>query len=320
MPTNTDTRQLQIYDPVLTGLAIRYKPSGFIADQLLASQPVDTMSGQYPTFTKAFWFQNDVDNEVADRSPSKEVDFEWSTDTYLAKEHALKVSITELERKQAHAALRLESSKTEFLTHRMLLAHEIRVAALLKKVSAGTPGGLNLGAAPSNNWDVDAATVEADIKTGVLAIYDATGMAPNTIVIPYKVAYAMALQEDIRAILRADATGEGVSYLTLGSRVIPSVIHGMRVVIPIGAQVDSSQEGGTSSVSEIWGDDVRLLYVDSSAGWGTPSVAYKFEHTGKRVTRWSTVDPDVDYIREQERYGLKVVAPDCGYEIQNVLS
>lgn len=320
MPTNTDPRALQIYDPVLTGIALRYQPKGFIADQLLADQSVSTLSAQYPTFDKQYWFTNDVDNEVKDRAPAREVDFEWSTDTYLAKEYALKVSITDLERQQADTALKLESSKTEYLSLKMAMAHEVRVAALLKKVSAGTPGGLNLGAAPSINWDQDTATIEADIKTGVLAIYDATGMAPNTMVIPYKVAYAMALQEDIRAILRSDATGQGVPYLTLGSRIIPAVIHGMRVIIPIGAQVDGAQEGGTSSVSEIWGDDVRLLYVDNSAPWGTPSVAYKFTHTAKRVTRWSQTDPDVDYVREMERYALKVVAPDCGYEIQDVLS
>lgn len=319
MPGTRANRSLQIYDPVLTGLARKYKPEGFIGDQLLADIGVDTLSGQYPTFPKSFWFQNDVDNEVTDRTPAKEIDFEWSLDTYLAREYALKVSYSDLEMQQAHSALRLERQKTEFLTHRMTLAHEVRVAALLRKTTNG--GGLNLGATPGTNWDQDTATIELDIKGGVLAIYDATGMLPNTAVIPYKVAYAMAMQEDIRAILRSDATGKGVDYIQLGSRILPATIHGMKVIIPQGAQIDTTREGSpTESISEIWGDHVRLLYVNGGAGWGTPSVAYKLNHTNKKVTRWRTVDPDVNYVREMERYGLKVVAPDCGYELTALLS
>ncbi len=319
MATNRP-RSLQVYDPVLSNLARRYKPFGFIARELMPQIGVSTLSGQYPVFTKSYWFQNEVDNLVADRAPAAEIDFEWSTETFLCEEYALKVSITDLERSQAISQLRLEQSKTEFLTHRMELAHEIRVAAILKKVSAGTPGGLNLGAAPSTNWDQAAADIEGDIKTGVLAVYDATGLVPNTIVIPYKVAYAMAVQEDVRAILRSDATGKGVDYIQLGHRVLPTVIHGMRVVIPMGAQQDSAKEGGTSSISEIWGDDVRLLYTDTAAGWGQPAVGYLLSHTPKKVTRWRTTDPDVEYVREMERYDIKITAPDCGYEIQDVLS
>lgn len=324
MATNSP-RALQVYDPILTGLARRYKTGGFVGDSLLSPMPVTKLSSQYPVFTKSFWFQNDVDNRGSDRAPAREIDFEWSTEAFICEEYKLKVSITDLERQQADPSLRLEANKTEFLTQRMLLAHEVRVSKLLRKIGvtgADSSAGLNLGHVPAINWDQDTATIEADIKQGVLAIYDACGgLIPNVIVIPYKVAYAMALQANIRAILRSDATGAGVDYLRLGDRIIPAVIHGMRVMIPTGAQVDSGRGGTTGTISEIWGDHVRLLYVaEGGGGWGIPSVAYKFNHTAKRVTRWSTVDPDVDYIRELERYDLKVVAPDAGYELTAVLS
>jgi hypothetical protein len=317
MATNSP-RSLQIYDPVLTNLARQYKSHGFIARDILPTIPTNTLSAQYPIFTKEFWFQNDVDNRVTDRTPTKEIDWEWSMDTYLCEEYGLKVGWTDLEAQQANGALKLQQNKTTYLTHKMELAHEVRVAALLRKTTNG--GGLNLGTAPSVNWDQDSATIELDIKAGVLAMYDAGVPAPNIIVIPYKVAYAMALQEDIRAILRSDATGQGVPYLTLGSRILPAVIHGMRVVIPQGPQIDSGRGGTAGTISEIWGDHVRLLYTDSSASYGTPAVAYLIQHTPKRVTRWRTVDPDVNYVREYEAYDLKVVAPDAGYELSALLS
>lgn len=240
-------------------------------------------------------------------------------ESFLCKEYALKVSWSDLEAQQANGALRLTMNKTEFLTLQMAMAHELRVAALLRKTTNG--GFLNLGAARSTIWNIDSATIEADIKTGVLAIYDATGLVPNVMVLPYKVAYAMAVQEDIRAILRSDATGAGVDYLSLGSRILPAEIHGMRVIISMGAQVTAGNEGASApATTEIWADHVRLLYVDTSAGWGVPTVAYKFNHTSRKVTRWRTVDPDINYVREFERYALKVVAPDAGYEISATLT
>src|ERR1700741_4463527 len=98
---------LQIIDPVLTGLARAYRPFGFIYDELVAPMKVSTLTGQYMNFPKEAWYANEVDNEVRDRAPSKEIDFDWLTDTYAVKEFALKVSITDLERQQAHEAVRL---------------------------------------------------------------------------------------------------------------------------------------------------------------------------------------------------------------------
>lgn len=320
MATNAP-RSLQIYDPVLTGLARRYKSGGFIGDSLLAQIPVQTLSAQYPVFTKEYWFANDVDNLQVDRAPAKEIDFEWSTESFLAREYALKVSITDLERAQANGALYLERTKTELLTQRMTLAHEVRVATLLQDSADG--GGLTAGnsSTPSNAWDTGSGNPEADLKTGALAIYNATGLHPNTLVISYPVAYALAVNTNFRALLRYDAAGQARDFISLGEQVLPSTIHGMRVVIPTGAQVDAVREGGSgTSISEIWGKSARLLYVDPSAGWGMPSVAYKFNHTPKRVTRWRETDPDIDYVREMERYDLRCVAPDTGYVLKGVIS
>jgi hypothetical protein len=309
---------LQVYDPVLTNVARRFKSEGFIANRLTANIPVGTLSSQYPVFDKEYWFRAIDDNEISDdRAPTNEVDYKFDLESFTVKTYGLKVSITELERQQAIGQLRLRQTKTEFLTHQMDILHERRVAAKLRKTTNG--GDLNLGATPSVNWDQDTATIEADIKTGVLAIRDETGKRPNVILIPFEVAYAMCLQEDIRALLRADATGQGVAFLTLGDRILPATIHGMRVVIP-DVQHATGNEGATVTLTDIWGDHVRLLYINESAQWGIPSVLYQFDHMKRRVTRWSVTDPEIDYIREKERYGLIVVAPDLGYELTAVLS
>lgn len=317
MATNRP-QALQVYDPVLTGLSRRFKSDGFIGHKLVKNVPTKTLSAQYPVFDKEYWFRVIDDNEIADdRVPVNEVDYKFDMESFTCKTYGLKVSITELDRQQAIPQLLLERSKNEFLTLQMVLQYERRVAAKLRKTTNG--GDLLLGATPSVNWDQDTATIEADIKTGVLAMRTATGKRPNTMVTPFEVAYAMCLQEDIRALLRADATGSGVQYLTLGDRILPAVIHGMRVVIPE-AQIALGNEGAAVSLTDIWADHVRLLYIDQTPDVYTPSVLYQFDHMKRRVTRWSTTDPDVDYIRQMERFGLHTVATELGYELTAVLS
>lgn len=318
MPANR-ARPLQVIDPFLTQVARRYKSDGFVADQLIPRIKVSKLSGQYPTFDKQYWFANDVDNKGSDRAPSKEVDFKWSTDTFLCEEYKLKISLTDLEEQQAEPELKLRQNKAEFLAHRMNLAYEVRAAALLDTIDNGGQLDNAMDATPSVNWDQDTATIEADIKGGVIAVYDTIGMTPNTIVIPYKVAYAMAVQEDIRAILASQIAGGERNFLQLGDRVLPSVIHGMNVVIPKGQKTTAVEGASSVTLSEIWGTHVRLLYVNAGAKWGEPTVAYNIQHTPRTSTRWREFDPDREMLRELERQDEKVVAPEAGYVLRSVL-
>ena len=214
--------------------------------------------------------------------------------------------------------LRLRQNKLDVVLTRMAIRREKRIAAALRKTTNG--GQLNLGATPSVNWDQDTATIEADIKTGKLAVRSATGMLTNTIVIPFPVAYAMALQEDIRAQLRWDNSGQSNNTIQLGDRVLPSVIHGHNVVIA-NAMYNTAKEGSAKSLDEVWGDHVRLLYVaPGGGGWGIPSVAYSFQAEPEAVDRWRENDPPVEFVRAWECVDEKVCAPDAGYEISSVLS
>lgn len=322
MPTTVGAaRSQQVIDPFLSGVARRYQPSGFIADQVLPRVGVTKLSGQYPTFDESFWFgQFGGDNKIKDRQPAKEVDFSWSVDTFLAEEFALKISLSDLERDQAENELRLETSKVEFLQSQQALAREIRVAAALDTISNGGQLNNSMTSTPATNWDTSTA-IETDLQTGAQAIYDRTGLTPNVLILPWKLAYAVALNSTFSAKLRYDAAGEPRAFIDLGSAVLPTHIHGMRVIIPKGAIKNTAKEGATKSNSEVWGDEARLLYVDpNGGGWGVPSVGYQLTHTPPTVTRWRQNDPDVEYIRVTERQDEKICAPEAGYVLRDLLS
>lgn len=330
MASTRNPAGLQVIDPVLTNLALSYKPGDYIYDRIVSFMDVATNTGQYPVWTQADFFRTgDVDPAVADRAPTPEIDLTYSLEEYALTNYRLKVSFTNEERDQALSALRFEQTKTQFLVNRMKLEREKRLAAKLRKTTNG--GLLTLGADASNNWNVDAATIEADIQTGRDAVRAATGQGVDTIVMDWKVAYAVALQQDIRDIMKY--TVNGADIIRLGDQILPPTLHGLRVVVAGEKNMkNATNEGASASYTPIWGDSVRLIKTAPTNAWGEPATVYSLRGSvnGQRpsggepshtlVDRWSTPDPAVNYIRLWEKCEEKVVAPDVGYEIGAVLS
>jgi hypothetical protein len=317
---------LQIVDPVLSNVARQYSPDGFVYDQVAPSIPVAARSGQYPTFSGFFGDDSDSDSlqPIDDRAPTPEVSFDWSTDTYLALDFRLKASITNTERSQAAAIgdpLRLETSKLKYLLERMALRREVRIAAALR--ATGNGGQLTGGSAsPSNKWGVDAATIEADVTTGALAVRAKIGFPTNVAVMDWKVAVTIAQQQDIRELVKYTVPGERI---LAGGYELPPVLFAHRPLISKAIR-NTAKKGATESLSPIWDDHVRLLYIAENAAWGVPSTAYAFRAPidgasgqSQVVDRFRTDDPPVEFIRAWEAVDEKVCGPDGGYELYDCL-
>lgn len=321
MPFTKSSRELQIVDPVLSSIARRYTPSGFIYSQLFPTIDVDVDAGQYPIFDSSYWFGDDTDNKVSDRAETPEVDFAWSVDTYLCEDYRLQATITRKERRQANAALRIERQKLELVLQRMAMRRERRGAALLRHTSNG--GQLTGGVlTPTVKWNAGTnaspATIEKDLKAAKLAVYNKTARVPNTVVLPYLVAAEIAVDPTVRELLKYTVNAKEV--LDSGEFILPRTLWGMNVVIPQGAMVNSANEGATMNLQEIYGDSVRVLYVaPGGGGWGIPSVAYSFKALPEEVDRFKTDDPPVEHVRAWECVTEKVCAPDVGFELNDVL-
>ena len=312
---------LQVIDPLLSNIARRYVSTGFIYDQLVARQPVQTISGQYPTFPRYYWYAQQTDAKMEDRSSTKEVGFEWSTEKYLAQKYGLKVSITDDERANAAPQLRLEQNKTDLLSLQMALSREIRIAALLRDTAHG--GQLTSGheTTPSKKWDTSESNPDSDLKAAALEL-DKVSIYPNTLILPYPVAYNLATTHGADTFRgQMLYTVNGQEMIRLGDGILPSEIHGMKVLIPKGTKKFAANEPGIGATAEdIWGKNAILAYIDPNAGWGIPTTLYGFQFMAPTVARWQQMDPDVEYIREMERTDEKIVAPDAAWVLSDVIS
>jgi hypothetical protein len=339
MPSGKATRELQVVDVVLTNVARNFTPSGYAYGQVCPTIGVDVLSGLYPVYDEAYWYSVEAEAKMSDRAETPEIDFSWSTDTFLCEDYGLKISITPRERQQAHAALRLETQKVRYLMKQLAQRREVRLANKLRKVGTGN-GALTSGAAATAAFATSTA-IEADWKTAKTAVYDLTGESPNVAIVPYKKAYDMATNATLRDIFKYQVNSETIIRLGTdgdGEEVfLPRWFQGTRLIVPKGAMKQSGHEGAAKSLSEIWGTSVRFLYVDPNAGWGVPSTVYQFQHavlsgsgrasipaddengeSGPVVDRWSQADPRKDFVRAMECVDEKVCAPDLGYELTGV--
>lgn len=332
MAFTKDPQGLQLIDPVLTNLAIAYAGGNYVYDEIVTPMNVATNSGKYPEWSLDDLLRDDVDSEVSDRAETPEIDLSYTLRPYSLTNRRLKVSLTPEEQGQAHTALRFRQTKTKHLINRMALRRERRLAAALRKTTNG--GQLTLGGTVATKWDASSGVeIEKNVKAARKAVYDLTGQHVNTAVINWDVAYAMSLDPAIREIVKYTPDA-GLILSKTGDALIPKNLHGLNWIIVDREKVNTAKEGAARNLQSIWGDSVRLLLKGETDAWGEPATIYSlrgnvstFEaaaaeggSTFALVDRWTEADPPVEYIRAWENVEEKVVAPDVGYEITDVLS
>lgn len=344
---------LQLVDLVLSNLARQYRPHGFIYDDIVAPQPVEFNHGKYPVFELAKFFNATGQAQVADDAGTPIVDAAYSTAPYACEDYRLRTRITRKERLQAHPALRLDQSKTVMLLGIMALEREQRLA---KELRATTHGG-QLTAAPFNvigaKWDEGTegspAKIQQTLQKAGQEVYKQTGIRPNTLVITEEIGLAIsqdpAIQQLIRYLAGVDFVSSGnitgdsrLMDIGNGSAVLPKKLFGFNIICADGVLVNTTPGSTTTNLAEVWGNTARLLYINTSAAWGVPTVAYSFKGkvTGDVtdqqpaalaenepggsgswavVDRWIEPDPPAENIRAWECVDENIVAPEAGIEI-----
>lgn len=309
-------------DALLSTLARLYRPldAGFIADEVCQYLPVAKESDLYPVFSQGDFYGTDVDDLVADRSAPKFIEFSHDKERYQVARRELAWDISDRERGNADDQIRLERNKQVGTLGRLGLKREIRVAALLRKTTNG--GQLALGAAAANKWDGAATTYQqiwADVSTGKEAMRQSIGVRPNVIVIPEAVAQGMHKSLFPSVIQYTYGSASDRPLVSEMYPALPPVLFGMRVLLP-GVIKNTAAEGLTETYSDIWDEQVRLLYVTSGPDIDTPSVAYTFRTEQPVTRRWRDEEKRKDNFAAGQTIDERVVAPYAGYEIDNCLT
>lgn len=307
----------------LSNLARLYRPleSGFIADEVCPVLDVVHESDLYYTFTQGDFYGTDVDDLIADKVEPREIEFSHSTAQYQVQRRELAWTISDRERNNADNQLNLERNKQNGVLGRLLLKREIRVAALLRKTTNG--GQLSLGADAGTKWDdttnTTYKTVSGDVVAGITAMRQAIGVSPNVIVIPAAVAEGLTKTAFFSALQQYTRGDVNNQPLYEQYPLLPTRLWGMRVLVP-GTIKNTAVEGQTESYSDVWSEQVRMLYVTNGPALEIPSVAYTFRSETLTTRQDRDNRKRLDWFATGQTIDERVVAPNAGYEINNCLT
>jgi hypothetical protein len=339
---------LQVVNPVLTNVAVQYRPHGFIYDRLVNNFPVMFNEGQYPFFDMGGFYASGDGRAIADDAATPLVDFKVKMEKYHCLDYRKAVRITRKELLQAHPALHLEESKILGLAAVFAGEREARLAAKLRDKTNG--GQLTAEKVkPTVKWDegtkTTEATIQKDIQTAMKNVKNLTGRWPNTLVLTKEIAYAIAMdytiKEQIKYILGPQQIAQGVG-------VLPDMLFGLKTIVVDGVQVNTAAEGEATNLSEVWGKSARVLYINENPAWGEPTIAYGFRGRVQDgfaysspavsnggpvaqlepnaatqwtvVDQWSEPDPPANRYRLWECVDERIVAPELGSEIEAVIA
>lgn len=355
---------LQIVDLVNTNIARFFQPQGFCYEKIVSPINTPFNVGEYPVFSTADLHRGATANfQVADDAQTPILDLNYSLDTYKTLDYRAATKLTRKEEIQAHPALRLEYAKVTNLLNNFATNKEYRLANLL--LPTGLGGSLTQAAAiapAAATWDSGTsgspATIQTDIQTAILTVYKQSGYRPNTLVIDLSIAMAIGndytLKQQIQYLAGVEAMRQGYEFVVDAQTGLPPRLFGLNVVVADGTLYQAGRPGGVNeisgtgdalSLSSLWGNYARVLYVDPNAAWGVPSTVYAIRGritegasaaqppapliesnaSGQEsvpggnqsivVDRFYTVDPPAAYIRVWENVVEKLVAPDLGVVI-----
>ncbi len=304
------------YDTILTNVSVKYQAPGLIADRIFPIVPVRKESDLWPVYDLGQFLV--VDDTRQDGDTAKQVGWGWKLEYYVTEQHSTRMLITPRQRENVDAPIDLEVDTTEFLTRVMMLNHE-REAARTIQDPANNVAAVNLANAWSNY--LTASPKEA-IMEASNAIFRASGLRPNTIVIPSTIVRRMLLIEEIKEERKYtnDLTQSGLPNPLWGLEVLEAAAVGFADYQPQGViNLDPTNPNAVPNLSEIWGNNVWIGYVDKP---GLRKLAYgaTFVPRQRNVRRY--IDPERDngtWIEVDWIYGIKVIARVCGYLLTNVM-
>ena len=307
------------YDDYLTSLSIAF-PLGNLIGKILA--PV---VGVENYSDKIFVDADDAImqvNDDAEATPSNGLDFAVGTPySYRTVRRAVHAIMRDKEVRNANSIVKTEQRITNKLTHRLLLKHEMRVQAILRSTTKVTQYK-NVDATATKRWDETAPDLEGDIIVAIKAINDSTGVAPNTIVIPFQAALYAANMSFIKDTLKYQYGMELVTSQfqrqVMALVGLPPVIKGLNVVISNG-RVATYNKGRTASWSNPWGKDCLIGYVPPNPQTEDMFGLATMEYEGFKVSKERVTDPNGTKIIAEWDYDLLEAKLETWYLLQNVI-
>lgn len=318
----------------LTSFYVKLYNAGLVADLLAPRASVIQKTGKYPIWdNEAF---RPINTARAPKAVSARFSASFSADTYACEYYALHDGINSDDRANADSAVSPEFDLIENLNAVIALDREIRVAELAATSGSILTANKITAIAGWNEFQDAQSDPFYDIALAKAAIFTATRMKANAIIIPYETAVTLSRHPKIvlaRGLAAEHLTGSG----------LPAQFQGLWLIEP-GAGYVSTKRGQTDTFASVW--SASVVYVARIAGLpdieeqggmlgtsmpmasaNSPSWLRTFawqragSDANSRIVRtWRKPEAqDTDFYEAEECLDEKVVSTSLGASISSVI-
>jgi hypothetical protein len=267
-------------NPALTAVSLAYRNADLIADQVCPRVRVSGETFKYLAYPEAEAYRV-TDSTVGRASRPNEISVTATEVTGDVVDRALMGIVPQRDIESAANATGNYDPRGALvtqLTNEIALGREIRTAGLIFGAS-NYPAANKVALSGNDQWS--AAHADSDPVADILSAMDAAnGFGYNTLVLGRQVAAALRRHSAIGKALGGSA-GDG----RLASLDEIRDLFGLSKIIVGRAVYQTTKEGQTVSVGNVWGKHAALLYQpDNITGRGEPAFCATFQW-GDRVAR-----------------------------------
>ena len=298
MPRPT-RRQVHVNQP-LSNVAISYKNSFYIAEEVFPIVTVQKQSDLFYKWDKRAWFSLRAGTR-APGDPAPTADYGITTGSYHAHNYSLAKQVPDEVEANADEPLRPLVTATEFVTDGLMLSMEDRVATLIT-----ASGNWSTASNPGTKWSASNSDAWGDIDNLVHTVEGQVGRMVNTAIISRNAWQALRNHPDLL---------DRVKHQREGARIEPVDLagwFGFDKVLIGRAIKDISKEGQTASMVDVWGDMMWVGYVPDSPSIDTPAAGYVFRWNERQISRYREDIRHRDLIEAEEYCAEVITASDAG--------
>lgn len=303
-------------DADLSNIAIGYKNPAdkYIADKCFPIIEVDKLSDYYYTWTKDFFFRNQV-NGRAFGGPYPAGGLQVSDTQFACKNWSLAYILAREIVANQDAALDIERVGAEWLADQFMLNREILAAAVLFITGVW---GTTTSLAGTDQWsDFANSDPIANILTAQETVEGNTGMTPNTAIMGVEAWNQLKRHPDLLDIYK---------YTTRGILTEDQVAQalGLDKILVGRATQNTAAESAAFVGAYIWGKSCLVCYVPPSPGIFVPmsGATFVWKNAGLSLTidKVERNDLNADALQGDQALIHKAVGSDLGYMYLTVVA
>lgn len=302
-------------DAHLTAIAVAYKNTALIADEVLPIEPVGKQDFKYPKFNLADGFAI-PDSKVGRKSQPNQVEFSMTEATDSTADYALDDVIPIADIENAPPNYNPVQHATEGIMSLIKLGREKRAADLV--FAAGNYGSSNKATLSGNDQWSD--FTNSDPIKAILNALDACVMRPNIMVLGQATWSVLRRHPKIVKAVNASGADAGVA-----SRQAVADLLELQQILVGQSYLNTAKKGQTASISRVWGKHAALIYRENGGGSVLGKVTFGFTaRWGSPIAgQWEDKNAGMRggiVVRAGESVKELITANDLGYLFTNAVA